>query len=192
MKLKSLLGGLLVLFGAQSAHAIERMYGVIGAGYSDLEYRQAQDEAFSYKLVLGHQFHRQWYVEGGYYQLADVDAQTDGSDFGLQSDALYLGVLGKASHPVGELFYRLGVANVSVQSAEFSGTGNCEVGAAVAAAGSQTICAYDESVAAGIIGLGFDYYVATKTFIRLEAEYLRGKDGFDASFVSLGVRYNFN
>lgn len=192
MKLKSLLGASLLLISSQPAQAIERMYGVIGAGYSDLEYRQAQDESFSYKLVLGHQFHRQWYVEAGYYQLADIDAESDGSGFSLQSDALYLGVLGKASHPVGELFYRLGVASVSVQSAELSTGGDCAVGTAVATAGNQTVCGYDESVAAGLIGLGFDYYVATKTFIRLEAEYLRGKDGFDTSFISLGVRYNFN
>lgn len=192
MKYKSLLGALLLSAAVLPAQAIERMYGVIGVGYSDLEYRTVEDEAFSYKLVLGHQFHRQWYVEGGYYQLADIDAETDGSTFGLKSDALYLGVLGKAAHPVGELFYRLGVASVSVQSAELSGGAGCDVGSAVAAVGNQTLCAYDESIAAGLIGLGFDYYVATKTFIRLEAEYMRGKDGFDTSMISLGVRYNFN
>lgn len=192
MKLKSLSGVLLLLLSVQSAQAIERMYGVMGVGYSDAEYRETQEEAFSYKLVLGHQIHRQWYVEGGYYQLADVDAESDGSSLGLRADALYLGVLGKASHPVGELFYRLGVASVSLQSAELSSSAECDVGAAVTSIGSDTVCAYDESVAAGLVGLGFDYYVATKTFIRLEAEYLRGKDGFDVSLISLGVRYNFN
>ncbi|HBY38304.1 hypothetical protein [Marisediminitalea sp.] len=181
-------GGLM----SQSAVAIEKMYGVVSAGYTDLEYSNTVEESFGYKLILGHEFHRQWYVEAGFIQFADIDTESDYSTLGVQANGLYLGVVGKASHAVGELFYRLGAANVDVQAQELSADGQCKFGAAVGAVNGQTLCQFDEGIAAGIIGLGFDYYVATKTFVRLEAEYMRGKDGFDTSMISLGIRYNFN
>ena len=49
-------GGLM----SQSAVAIEKMYGVVSAGYTDLEYSNTVEESFGYKLILGHEFHRQW------------------------------------------------------------------------------------------------------------------------------------
>lgn len=175
---------------ALPAQAIEKMYGVVGVGFTDAEYSETVEETVSYKLVLGHQFHRQWYFEGGYYQIADVES--DNNSFTFQADALYFGALGKASHAVGELFYRIGVASVNVQAIESSGINPCTTGDAIAVIGESNVCAYDESVVAGILGLGFDYYVATKIFVRFEAEYLRGKDGFDVSIFSIGLRYNFN
>lgn len=192
MKTTKIVLMLATLLASQSATAIEKMYGVISAGYSDLEYRNTAEEAFSYKLILGHQFHRQWYVEAGFIQLADIESESDFSTLGLQANGLYLGVTGKASHAVGELFYRLGVANFDVQAAELSADSECQLGESAGVLNGQAVCQFDEGVAAGIIGLGFDYYVATKTFVRLEAEYMRGKDGFDTGLISLGIRYNFN
>ena len=102
-----------VIFSSGSL-AIERMYGVVSTGYSDVEFNQRAEESFGYKILLGHQFHRQWYVETGYLKIADVgNEQTTENDF-LKADGLYLGALGKASSPVGELFYRIGVARIDV------------------------------------------------------------------------------
>ncbi len=177
---------------SHAAVAIEKMYGVVSAGYTDLEYSNTEEEAFGYKLILGHEFHRQWYVEAGFIQFADIETESDFSKLELQANGLYLGVVGKASHAVGELFYRIGAVNIDVQALEASTDGQCKFGTAAGSLNGQTLCQYDEGIAVGIVGLGFDYYVATKTFVRLEAEYLRGKDGFDTSLISLGIRYNFN
>ncbi|MDC8830308.1 outer membrane beta-barrel protein [Alteromonas gilva] len=169
--------------------AMERLYAVVGAGYSDIEVNSAAETDAGYRVVLGHQFHRQWHVEAGFYRLADINDVNQGSERNFSADAIYLGVNGKASNEVGELYYRLGVANVSLQYSSADSTGNCS---AESNATSQNNCRYDSDTIAGIVGLGFDYSVAANTFVRFEAEYLRGKDGFDASIFSVGVRYDFN
>lgn len=170
--------------------AIERMYGALSAGYTDFSFSQYQDVSdANYRLVLGHQFHRQWYVEGGYFQLLD---KTDDAGRTAQANALYLGLLGKASHRVGELFYRLGVLNMDVQAIEAQVEGSCQYGSTVTLNDASVACSYDEGSVAGMVGLGFDWYVAPKTFIRMEVDYIKGQDGLDIGLVNLGVRYNFN
>lgn len=190
MKMKGVFATFLLLLISQQSFAIEKMYGVAATSYSDLEFSNVTDESAGYKLVLGHQFHKQWYVEAGYYQLADVKAV--GSSSALKANALYLGVLGKASHPVGELFYRLGAANLDLQQGQLTDAESCTSGSQIDSQGGVLLCGSDETIAAGILGIGFDYYVATKTFVRFEAEYIVGQDSFKSTVLTLGLRYNFN
>ena len=67
-----------------SSYATEKMYGVVTAGYADADYSEIGVENVSYKLALGHELSRQWYIEAGYQQLFDgaslsVTAQTTNS-----------------------------------------------------------------------------------------------------------------
>ena len=181
-----------VIFSSGSL-AIEIMYGVVSTGYSDVEFNQRAEESFGYKILLGHQFHRQWYVETGYLKIADVgNEQTTENDF-LKADGLYLGALGKASSPVGELFYRIGVARIDVVALEATDAqGDCSLGGLVPVPDGSRYCRYDKGVFAGVLGLGFDLAVAEKLFIRIDGDYIRGRHGLDMSMVSLGLRYNFN
>ena len=50
---------------------------------------------------------------------------------------------------------------------------------------------YDDTIVAGLAGLGFDYYVGMKSMVRVEYTYFGGKDDFSAHIVNLGFRYNF-
>lgn len=190
MKINRLFGAFLVLLVSHQSLAIEKMYGVAAASYSDLEYGTTADEGAGYKLALGHQFHRQWYVEAGYYQLADISAK--GNSPSIKADTLYLGVLGKASHPVGELYYRVGAATINLQEGLLTDAETCSSGTQIDVQDGMLLCGTDDTIAAGILGLGFDYYIATKTFLRLEAEYIVGQDSFETTVLSLGIRYNFN
>jgi len=47
-------------------------------------------------------------------------------------------------------------------------------------------------IAAGLIGLGFDYYVSQNSMVRFEYTYIGGEDSFSTNMLSLGFRYNFN
>ncbi|NVK54923.1 MAG: outer membrane beta-barrel protein [Alteromonadaceae bacterium] len=189
MNVKAIVMAVLLSLIATNAVAMARLYAVVGAGYSDIETNELSEQDVSYRVVVGHQFHRQWHVEAGFYRLADKinDNQTRKDE--ITADAIYLGVTGKATGSVGELYYRLGVANVSLQHSVTDNEGNCSGNTSDV---GQNRCQYDDDTIAGLLGLGFDYAVATNTFVRFEAEYLRGKDGFDASILSLGIRYDFN
>lgn len=165
------------LLVAANAAATERMYAVVSAGYADNEFAQYSDGSVAYKLAVGHQFHPQWYVEGGYQRIAD-DAASDGNPAnGLEGDALFVSVLGKAASREGELFYRVGVMRADLQGSVVF---------------DDIVEPYDDGVMAGIVGIGFDYYVGLNTMVRLEAEYIGGEDDFQSSAVYLGFRFNFN
>ncbi|WP_170145518.1 outer membrane beta-barrel protein [Salinimonas sediminis] len=171
-----------------AAQATEKMYGVVGAGYSDAEFSNSRAGSDlgseTFYLALGHEFAPQWYIEGGYKRLFDDSDETGNT----KGDALYLAVLGKAGGPQGELFYKLGV-----MSADISGqylmdeTDNCEVGQVI-----QGACDYDEGVVAGLVGLGYDYHLGLNTMIRIEYEHVRGEHNLSANLFNLGFRYNFN
>ena len=119
--------------------------------------------------------------EAGYMNLFDYTESNENGSVDAQSEALYLAVLGKASSTTGELFYKLGVARVDV-----SATLSCGTDAVPAT------CGYDEGLAAGLVGLGFDYYVSQNAMIRFEYTYLGGEDSFSTNMLNLGLRYNFN
>lgn len=167
--------------GCSNAEAAPENYGVITVGYTDFEFNDGSDREVAYSAAYGHKIHRQWYAEAGYMNLFDYSESNENGSVDAQSEALYLAVLGKASSTTGELFYKLGVARVDV-----SATLSCGTDAVPAT------CGYDEGLAAGLIGLGFDYYVSQNAMIRFEYTYLGGEDSFSANMLNLGLRYNFN
>lgn len=163
--------------GVSQANAAPKTYGLATVAYNDFETSTTSDSEFAYSLAFGKQIHRQWYAEAGYVSLFDY-AKNENENKG---DALYLALLGKASGGTGELFYKLGIAKVDMDlSSECSD------------AGVVTQCRASESIAAGIAGLGFDYYVGISSMIRLEYVHMTGEDSFSTNMVNVGFRYNFN
>lgn len=153
-------------------------YAVANIGYGNVDTEADNDADVSYSAALGYQFHRQWYVEGGYISLIDAD----NGEQSISSKGPYLALLGKASSQKGELYYKLGIASIDVEHASLE-TSACGAEA--------TICAYDDTVIAGLAGLGFDYYLGLQSMVRIEYTYFGGKDDFSAHIVNLGFRYNF-
>ncbi|APE02687.1 hypothetical protein BM526_13000 [Alteromonas mediterranea] len=153
-------------------------YAVANIGYGNVDTQIDSEADVSYSAALGYRFHRQWYVEGGYISL--IDADTD--EQSLLSKGPYLALLGKASSPKGELYYKLGVASVDIEQVSINSS----------ACGAEALaCGYDDTIVAGLAGLGFDYYVGMKSMVRVEYTYFGGKDDFSAHIVNLGFRYNF-
>ncbi|QJR81949.1 outer membrane beta-barrel protein [Alteromonas pelagimontana] len=167
------------------ALATENMYGVIGTGYSDIEFSQQSADKANYHFALAHQFARSWYAEVGYQRLADNLEENEG----MKADALYLAVLGKASAAIGELYYKLGIMNVDVKGIEGRREeGGCALGGVTVA----NSCEFDEGVVAGMVGFGFDYHLGLNTMFRIEATHVRGEHDLAANLVNVGIRYNFN
>ena len=153
-------------------------YAVANMGYGNVDTEIDNEADISYSAALGYRFHRQWYIEGGYISLIDAD----NDDQSLSSKGPYVALLGKASSQKGELYYKLGVANIDIEHVSINGS---------ACGADDVICGYDDSIVAGLAGLGFDYYVGLQSMVRVEYTYFGGKDDFSAHIVNLGFRYNF-
>jgi opacity protein-like surface antigen len=192
---------LVIAFPSQ---AVGNIYGILSAAYVDTESDIAETDGVGYKFGIGYEFHRQWYVEGGYHLLSD-DSLSDGvfvdaANLGqfvpeVEAESLFISVLGKASSPAGELFYRLGVNTVDVTSTSITTSDLCddEILDVVVAGNvtAQALCTVDDTIVAGHIGLGFDFRLGRRLMLRTEAEYLQGEDDFKATTLTLGLRYNF-
>ena len=159
------------------AEAAPENYGVVSVGYTDFEFNDGSDREFAYSVAYGHKVDRQWYAEVGYLNLFDYSED----DVEAESEALYLALLGKASSTEGELFYKLGVARVDVAATVPCGDDAAPVS-----------CNYDDGLVAGLVGLGFDYYVFQNAMVRFEYTYIGGEDSFSTNMLNLGFRYNFN
>lgn len=176
--LKTMCAMLTIATFTLSSNAFANLYAVANAGYSDVDTDTSSESDFSYSGAIGYQFDQQWYVEGGYISL--IDTQDDKQS--LTSHGAYLALLGKAGSPEGELFYKVGVASISVEET-FTDATACNTEAA--------ICGVDDTIVAGLVGLGFDYYVSRNAMVRTEYMYLGGQDDFSAHIVNIGFRYNF-
>jgi hypothetical protein len=192
-----------ILF-ALNTQAKDNLYGIVTIGFADTEFGPTPAETAAYKFGLGYQFHRQWYVEAGYQQIADESMnlliptnleEAESFQGGLEGGAIYLSVLGKASGRTGELFYRLGVLNVDLKGQSLVASDTCTVGRAtnvsLATGESYSLCEYDEGVFAGAFGIGFDFFIGPKAMLRAEVEHIEGEHNFSSSSVHLGLRYNF-
>mgnify|MGYP000064816114 FL=1 len=204
--LKSQIGVLLLgRFLSLHSLAADNLYTVFSAGYSNLDLSEESNDGLNYKIAFGYQIDPQWYVEAGYQQLIhdklyvtevpNADDVINGESV-QQGDALFLAFLGKASGPMGELFYRLGVLKTDLRGQQLlAGDLACEMGSKnslmIANYGAATLCDYDESGVAGVIGLGFDYFIDTRTMLRGEIEYIKGQDNLTVTAATIGVRYNF-
>ena len=166
-----------MICGLSQSVAAPKSYGLATVGYNDVDYAEASDKKVTYSLAFGKQIHRQWYAEVGYLNLFDYsNKQVDAN-----GDSLYLAMLGKASSGTGELFYKLGVARVDI-----------DVSSQCATEGVTSECDQSEALAAGLVGLGFDYYVGLRSMIRIEYLHMTGEDSFSTNMVNVGFRYNFN
>ena len=195
---------LLALLVSSSSFAAGNIYGILSAAYVDTDADLAETNGAGYKFGIGYEFHRQWYVEGGFHLLSD-DSLSDGvfadastlEQFSpeVEAESLFISVLGKASSPKGELFYRLGVNTVDVTTTSLAAEDLCDgrVSPIVVAGNttSQNVCRVNDTLLAGHIGIGFDFRLGRRLMLRTEAEYLQGEDDFKATTLTLGLRYNF-
>jgi hypothetical protein len=175
---KFLIGSAAITSLGFSGLASANGYAVANIGFGNVDTEIDNESDISYSAALGYQFHRQWYVEGGYISFID----TDNDEQSISSKGPYLALLGKASSQKGELYYKLGVASVDIEHASIDSS-TCGPEAAV--------CGYDDTIIAGLAGLGFDYYLGLQSIVRVEYTYFGGKDDFSAHIVNLGFRYNF-
>ena len=201
---KLLLASICVLFTSAS-QATENVYGIFSAGFTDTEFDTNSEDGASYKLGIGYQFHRQWYLELGYQQLADENLASalpgtveEAQNFrpGMEGNALFLAFLGKASNRMGELFYRVGVVNADIKSQKLlEGEVACDLGGAtgltLAGGEAYTLCRYDEGSLGGLVGLGFDFFVTPRAMLRVEVEHISGENDFSMNAAYVGFRYNF-
>jgi len=168
---------LTIILSIGASHALANSYAIATAGYSSVDTQVDDDGDLGYSVALGYQIHRQWYVEGGYLSLIDAE----GDEQEVTANGAYLALLGKAGSNTGELYYKLGVAHIDIEYISVSET-TCD---------GAVFCGYDDSVIAGLAGLGFDYYVGLESMVRLEYVYLGGEDDFSSHSMNLGFRYNF-
>lgn len=195
----------IALLMAWPSFATGNIYGILSVAYVDTEADLAETNGAGYKFGIGYEFHRQWYVEGGYHLLSD-DSLSEGvfvdtanlNQFTpeVKAESLFISVLGKASSASGELFYRLGVNAVDTNSTAITGLDACDgraspVIVAGESSGAQTFCSSDDTILAGHLGIGFDFRLGRRLMLRTEAEYLQGEDDFKATTITLGLRYNF-
>lgn len=166
-----------LICGLPQAYAAPKTYGLGTLGYNNFDVSSASDKKVTYSLAFGKQVHRQWNVELGYLSLFDYSS----NEIEAKGDALYLAMLGKASGGTGELFYKLGIARVDL-----------DVLTQCVSEDATTQCSQADSIAAGIIGLGYDYYVGLKSMVRIEYVHMAGEDSFSTNMVNIGFRYNFN
>jgi hypothetical protein len=185
--------------------AAEDIYGVVSLGYSNSEFAVEQPNNTSYKLTLGYQVDRQWYAEFGFQQLADQSLQlslpttlneAQSYEPKIQATALYAALLGKARGQMGELFYRLGILKTDIRGQSLTaGSLVCKQGTAtifsVDSGEEYTLCDYDEGGIAGVVGLGFDFFLTARSMIRVEAEHIRGQNDLTINAAYIGLRYNF-
>lgn len=184
--------------------ATENLYAVATVGLAKNETLNFDENNPSYKLAMGYQFDRQWYVEAGLQKLASqtIDGiapitleQADNGDVSMDISALFVAFLGKAAGPMGELFYRVGILKTDIRSEQtLAGAQQCAVGntsPVIIDEAQYTYCHFDKSGVAGVIGLGFDFFVGSKTMVRSEIEYISGQNDVKAVTAYLGLRYNF-
>ena len=199
---------LLSVFGFNStAQAVDLkgLYVVAGAGYAESEVNQVDNDETGFRFGVGYSFHRQWYAEVGYNQLAsgyETVAQpgtvqaAENFQSGVDASSIYASLLGKARGQMGELYYRLSVMNLSVKSdSVVAGEQGCNTGSGsaftVATGETYTRCSADESTVAAGIGVGFDFVLTKNSMLRVEYEHIRGQDDIQLNTASVGFRYNF-
>lgn len=160
-------------------------------------------EEVSYKLALGYELSQQWAFELAYQDMGDNEltmisdgqAIVDFSEQAFDVSAVQLSALGKASNRHGELFYRLGVMQVMNEASYRVNASECGVDDTLVANLSTdpllSSCLRDNEELAGVIGIGFDFFVYRSLMLRLEMEYIKGEDDYEAQAAYVGFRLNF-
>lgn len=208
VKFTSLLIRVLILFCLLVfpliGHSNDNIYGVVSAGFADSKFEQSASDGGSFKLGFGYQFHPQWYAELGFQQLSNqsfIDQlpmtlpEVNEYSYGMQGDAIFASLLGKASGRMGELFYRVGVLKADVKGQQIDSSGSCQIGVSrefsVESGEMFNLCEYDEASVAGVFGIGFDFYLGVNMMLRTEVEHISGENGLETNAGYVGLRYNF-
>jgi hypothetical protein len=182
-----------------NVQATEDLYSIVSVGYGRTEFNNDSTNDLSYKLGLGWQVDKQWYIEVGMQKFADeplpdidiINPQED--SLNIDASALFVAALGKASGNMGELFYRIGVLKTDIKGRQLiAANSSCDLGTTLNPPGAAySVCDYDKGGIAGVIGLGFDFFIGTKSMLRAEIEYIKGQNDLVVSAAYLGFRYNF-
>ncbi|WP_230962136.1 hypothetical protein [Alteromonas macleodii] len=90
---KFLIGSTAITSLGFSGLASANGYAVANIGFGNVDTEIDNESDISYSAALGYQFHRQWYVEGGYISFID----TGNDEQSISSKGPYLALLGKAS-----------------------------------------------------------------------------------------------
>nr|WP_136251756.1 outer membrane beta-barrel protein [Ningiella ruwaisensis] len=177
---------LIAVFSVSNAKADTKFYGNISAGYAYNELDEYELDKVSYKFGIGYELSSRWMLEANYQHLGELNAGDslleEGNSEGNQSaefSAISISALGKARGTYGELFYRLGVARVDA---------NLRVRNAAC---PTSICDFSESLMAGVVGVGFDFFAYENAMLRFEVEHLQGEEDFTTNAAYIGVRLNF-
>ncbi|MDT0593584.1 outer membrane beta-barrel protein [Glaciecola petra] len=180
-------------FCAHAATKDGTFYAVSALGYADNEYVQENFDGFSYKLNIGYELNAQWAFETGFQLLVDnsgnfnVSESLEGSQ---EINSLSVSALGRASSRHGELFYRIGLLRLDSTFVDISNDEEC-LGTLLADQSANLICQQRDSSIAGVIGLGFDFYIHHSTLLRIEIEHIEGENDYSAQAVYIGFRLNF-
>ncbi|MFW8590389.1 outer membrane beta-barrel protein [Glaciecola sp. 2405UD65-10] len=195
---KSLLS-LVFVFMTQQSIAQQNFYGITSLGYASNDYdglSQSQSlDAVSYKLGVGYEYNRSWSFEAGFQSLGEEILSMDELNFensSIEIDNIYLNALGRAGNRHGELFYRVGIARVDTSESYLASAPLCGGQSSILAVQQDAmLCQTSKSGMAGVVGLGFDFYIHHSTLLRIEAEYMSGENGYSTSATYLGIRLNF-
>jgi hypothetical protein len=168
-------------------------YAVSSLGFADNELAQESVDGFSYKINIGYEYNSQWAFEMGFQSLVDNTGNINNTDTVEGNDeinALTLSALGRAGSRHGELYYRLGILRVDSSFTDLVPDQECTA-TLLGIHDGRVICQQSESKLAGVIGLGFDFYIHHSTLLRLEIEHIQGENDYSAQALYVGFRLNF-
>ena len=168
MKFSLLVASLLLFVGMPAAVAKDdTFYGILAAGYASNDMDEASLDAFSYKVGVGYELGAQWNVEVGFQMLGEKRLEMNELtlDNGSQEiSAVTLSALGKARNRHGELFYRIGIMRADVSKDYLDMGDNCaDTSNMLGQNNNLVLCQNSDSKIAGILGLGFDFYIHHST-----------------------------
>ncbi|MGQ8364697.1 outer membrane beta-barrel protein [Glaciecola sp. 1036] len=175
------------------AEAQPEFYGIASAGFAQTEVESYELDSFSYKIGLGYELTKQWNIEFGYQSFGEenpADPVVSINEPSAELSALYLAMLGNAEGNFGQLYYKVGLLAINSQVDFISGT-VCDASFETVSTLAGTLCSMDDTLIAGQLGLGFDFYIHHSTMIRTEIEWTKGQNGFESAAVYLGLRLNF-
>jgi hypothetical protein len=175
------------VFISATAQAQSNLYGTFALGLAQNEIENYELDQFSYKVGIGYQLTPQWDLEASFQGLGAENAgDTPQSNFDVSEFyGVSVSALGKARGEYGYLYYRLGVMMVDAQVQT--------IGSLVCIPDPLTpgLCTIDESVMAGVLGLGFDLLIFQNAMVRFEVEHIQGQEDYSANAAYIGVRLNF-
>jgi hypothetical protein len=181
-----LLTALCVLFSVNS-HAQNNLYSTVSIGFAQNELKHYELDQLSYKLGIAYELTSQWDIEASFHGLG-TENSGESPQQNLDVSEFYgvaVSALGRARGQYGDLYYRVGVMMVDAQVQSFS-TSVCTPDPL-----NSGLCSVDDSLYAGMIGLGFDLFINHRTMLRFEVEHIEGQKEYSANAAYIGVRFNF-